>query len=159
MVRGALSLFDKHGVERVIHCGDVCGVEVFDELVGRNCDFVWGNMDDRDPGLDAYLETVGLTPPAAVPLRLTIAGKRFAVFHGHEPAARNMERLTDVDYVLHGHSHRCRDDRVGSVRIINPGALYRAATKTVAILDPVADALAFHEIVADMPAGPSRSVI
>ena len=149
MVRRALSLFDEQGVACVIHCGDVCGVEVFDELVGRPCHFVWGNMDDRDPGLEAYLKTVGLNPPAEIPLRLTIDGKRFAVFHGHESAAREMESMSDVDYVLHGHSHQCRDERVGGVRIINPGALFRAATKTVAILDPATDALTFHEVVSE----------
>ena len=148
MVRRALSLFDEHGVECVIHCGDVCGVKVFDELVGRPCHFVWGNMDDRDAGLEAYLKTVGLNPPVEIPLRLTLDGKRFAVFHGHESAARKMESLSDVDYVLHGHSHECRDERFGGVRIINPGALFRAATKTVAILDLATDALTFHEIAA-----------
>lgn len=149
MVRRALSLFDKHGVERVIHCGDVCGVEVFDELVGRPCHFVWGNMDDRDSGLEAYLKTVGLNPPAEIPLRITIDSKRFAVFHGHESAAGEMASLGDVDYVLHGHTHQCRDERVGRVRIINPGALYRVATKTVAILDLATDALTFHEVASE----------
>lgn len=149
MVRRALSLFDEHGVECIIHCGDVCGVDVFDELVGRPCHFVWGNMDDRDSGLEAYLKTVGLNPPAEIPLRFTIEGKRFAVFHGHESAAREMENLSDVDYVLHGHTHQCRDERVGGVRIINPGALFRAATKTVAILDLATDALTFHEVVSE----------
>jgi len=146
MVRRALSLFDEHGVEQVIHCGDVCGVAVFDEMVGRRCHFVWGNMDDRGGGIEAYLAETGLHPPAEIPLRLTIDGKRFAVFHGHESAAREMERLEDVDYILHGHTHKRRDERVGSVRIINPGALYRAANKTVAILDPSTDELTFHEI-------------
>ena len=149
MVRRALALFDEHGVECVIHCGDVCGVEVFDELVGRPCHFVWGNMDDHDSGLDAYLKTVGLNPPAEIPLRFAIERKRFAVFHGHESAAREMDILADVDYVLHGHTHQCRDERVGRVRIINPGALFRAATKTVAILDLATDELTFHEVVSE----------
>jgi len=148
MVRNAMTVFDEHRVGCVIHCGDVGGMGAFDEMVGRPCHFVWGNCDVCDGPLAAYLISVGLTPPDTVPLRLTITGKRFAVFHGHEAAAASMERLVDVDYVLHGHSHRRRDERVGPVRIINPGALFRARPATVAILDAVTDGLTFYEIEA-----------
>jgi predicted phosphodiesterase len=55
--------------------------------------------------------------------------------------------MTDgVDYLLHGHSHEVRDERVGRTRIINPGALCRAARYTAAILDPDADALEVLEV-------------
>jgi predicted phosphodiesterase len=47
------------------------------------------------------------------------------------------------DYLLHGHSHLTRDERVGRTRIINPGALHRAREKTVALLDTATDALKF----------------
>jgi predicted phosphodiesterase len=42
-----------------------------------------------------------------------------------------------------GHSHVPSEQRSGRVRIINPGALYRAATKTVALLDLARDRLEF----------------
>ena len=45
MVRKATNLFDRLGVERIIHCGDVGGIPVFDELIDRPFDFVWGNTD------------------------------------------------------------------------------------------------------------------
>ncbi|RME37988.1 MAG: YfcE family phosphodiesterase [Planctomycetota bacterium] len=143
--REAVALFDREGVEHIIHCGDVCGTAVFDELVGRPVSFVWGNMDDPDEPLLRYLETVGLTPPSAVPLRLDLDGKRLAVFHGHERAFAQADRL-DVDYVLHGHTHRLRDERIDGKRFINPGALHRARRKTVATLDLSADRLTIHEI-------------
>ena len=120
--------------------------EVFDEMVGRSCRFVWGNCDFPDAGIYAYLQTVGLTPPDDVPLRLEFGSKRFAVFHGHERAAAHMEALDDVDYVVHGHSHQRRDERVGAVRIINPGAVHRASPLTVAVLDVETDELTFHEV-------------
>ena len=146
IVRRAMALFDKEGVDQVIHCGDIGGKDVFDELIGRPCHFVWGNCDRPSAALRSYLETVGLTEPGEVPLRLTLGGKRFAVLHGHEAAASRIESISDADYVLHGHSHARRDERIGTVRIINPGALYRARTKTVAILDPATDELTFHEL-------------
>lgn len=146
IVRRVMTLFDACGVDEVIHCGDVGGSAVFDELVGRSCHFVWGNCDQVNGGLRAYLEGVGLRPPADVPLELTLDGRRFAVFHGHEPQAAGMESLRDVDYCLHGHTHVRRDERVGRMRIINPGALFRARVKTVAILDTGSDALVWHEL-------------
>ncbi|RLS46748.1 MAG: metallophosphoesterase, partial [Planctomycetota bacterium] len=48
-----------------------------------------------------------------------------------------------VDYLLHGHTHVCRDERHGATRIINPGALHRASEFTVALLDTDSDELQF----------------
>lgn len=146
MLRRALAIFDRAGVERVIHCGDVGGQLVFDELVGRQVWFVWGNTDVPSPGLRAYLQTVDLPTPSSVPLMLEWAGRSIAVFHGHEPDFRSAPQTLDVDYILCGHTHARRDQRLGRVRIINPGALHRARPRTVATLDLAADELTFHEV-------------
>ena len=47
------------------------------------------------------------------------------------------------DYLLLGHTHVARDWRLGRLRIINPGALYRASKKTVATLDTRTDAVRY----------------
>ena len=94
----------------------------------------------------AYLRSVGLPEPDGVPLRLNWADKRIAVYHGHEPGFRQAPQALEVDYILHGHTHTQSDHRVGSVRVINPGALHRAAPCTVATLDLRSDALTVHEI-------------
>lgn len=146
IVRRAVALFDSLGVEHLIHCGDVCGTNVFDELVGHPCTFVWGNMDDTDPPLLAYLDSVGIAPPNSKPTRLNLGGKSFAVFHGHEHGFRNAIDSMNVDYILHGHTHVVRDERRGKTRIINPGALFRAKPKTVATLDTSTDKLEFVEV-------------
>lgn len=142
----AVALFDKLGVEHIIHCGDVGGESVFDELLGRPCTFVWGNMDRRDGGLLAYLQCVGIPVPTEVPTRIKLDGKRIAVFHGHERGFQRAVRTLDVDCLLHGHSHVVRDEIHGGKRIINPGALHRARRKTVAVLDTTNDELTFYEI-------------
>ena len=145
-VRTALELFDRLQVVHLIHCGDLGGLEVLDELVGRPCTFVWGNMDVAGSGTRAYLHTVGLPAPHGVPTRLELAGKRIAVFHGHEREFGSYHLHADVDYILHGHTHQRRDERIGNVRLINPGALHRASIKTVATLDLATDELKFHRI-------------
>lgn len=146
-VARALALFDTLGVEYVIHCGDVGGAEVFDHLVGRRCSFVWGNTDWPSGSLKRYLHTVGLPqPPDPPPLRLELEGKLILVFHGHEANFAPAVESGEADYVLHGHTHAPRDERVGRTRLINPGALFRAAKKTVATLNPGTDTLTFHTV-------------
>ncbi len=146
IVARAMALFDSLAVEHLIHCGDVGGQSVFDELVGRALTFVWGNTDYPPPILCAYVESVGFDLPSAEPTRVDLDGKRFAVFHGHEFGFDDAIGTLDVDYILHGHTHCQRDDRCGAQRIINPGALHRARRKTVATLDTATDQLTFHEI-------------
>ncbi len=145
-VRQAVKLFDREGVEYIVHCGDVGGTAVFDELVGRECTFVWGNMDRGSDGIGEYLRTVALREPVEVPSILRLDGKTLAVFHGHERGFRRALRVLDVDYILHGHTHVAGSERVGKKRVINPGALYRARPRTVATLDLTTDELIFHEI-------------
>jgi putative phosphoesterase len=145
-VRAAVALFDSLGVRHLVHCGDVGGSDVFDELIGRPFDFVWGNTDQADDGLVAYLSSLGVKLPEASPVVLELDGSTLAVFHGHEPAFSRALRELQVDYILHGHTHAVRDERRRRTRIINPGALHRATPKTVATLDTQTDVLTFHEI-------------
>jgi putative phosphoesterase len=144
-VRKALDLFDRLSVAHVIHCGDVGGVEVFDELADRSLTFVWGNTDFPDDGLLAYLRTVGIATPTAAPTCVELNGKRFAVFHGHEREFDDLSRI-EADFVLHGHTHVARDEVIAGKRVINPGALHRAAKKTVATIDTVTGRVDFHQI-------------
>lgn len=51
-----------------------------------------------------------------------------------------------IHYLLHGHTHLRRDDRVGHTRIVNPGALYRAKVKTCALINLATDDLTFIEL-------------
>jgi putative phosphoesterase len=151
LVAEALRLFDGLGVEYVIHCGDVGSTAVLDYLVGRPCSFVWGNMDAMHLGLRGYPAKVGLPPPKP-PLRLELGGKVLLVFHGHERGFHEALRVGQADYFLHGHTHYARDERVGRVRVINPGALYHAAPKSVATLDTAADDVRFY--ATDEKSGP-----
>jgi putative phosphoesterase len=146
MVRKAMALFDSLGVTQVLHCGDVGGMDVFDEMAGRKVAFVWGNTDEPEAGAEAYLHTVGIAPPREVPVRLECDGKRIAMFHGHEEGFARALRALDVDYLFHGHTHVARDEKFSGKRVINPGALHRAARKTVATLDTVTDCVTFHEV-------------
>ncbi len=142
----AIELFDSLGVETVVHCGDVGGMAVFDEFVGRDFRFVWGNTDMPGPGIYTYLDSTGIVAPATVPLRFELCGKTIEVYHGHEPEFRQAMAAPRSDYILHGHTHLRRDERIGSTRVVNSGALHRAHVHSVATLDLENDVVEFYEI-------------
>ena len=158
----AIRILKNLGVETFVHCGDVGGERVFDEFAGLRAYYVWGNTDWPDPGLERYAESLGLPPPRSIPLELELGERRIAVFHGHERAFARLAGLVDCDtldefaqaaanydYILYGHTHCALDRRIGSVRLINPGALHRANPHTVATLDLERDRLDFWRVDAD----------
>jgi uncharacterized protein len=141
----AVELLTQRGARKLFHCGDICGTDVLNELAGHDAVFVWGNCDDPYAGLQEYVTTLGLPWPQP-PVRLTIEAKRIAVCHGHEKDFRVAADEPGVDYLFYGHTHRYADQHKGGCRLINPGALHRAAIKTVATLDLLADDLRFWRL-------------
>jgi putative phosphoesterase len=132
------------GAETLIHLGDIGSEEVLEELVVVPAKIVFGNCDDERL-LARHAERLGVEVCHPIGF-LEHASKRIAFSHGHlvplmEAAVRNA-----VDYLLHGHTHEVRDERIGSTRVINPGALHRASRYTVALLDPQADRLRVLEV-------------
>ncbi len=141
----AVRLLEQRGAKHLVHCGDICGEPVLDELTGHHATFVWGNCDSPAPHMRKYVQSLGLPWPEP-PVILELAGKRIAVFHGHERAFASAADRNDLDYVLYGHTHKYADRRIGRTRFINPGALYRARIKTVALLNLKNDRLDFLQL-------------
>ena len=109
-------------------------------LVLGNCD------DERSLARYAELVDVRCDHPAG---RVEVDGRVIAFTHGHIGSAVRDALDDGVDYLAHGHTHEMRDERLGSTRVINPGALFRAARYTVAILDPASDRLEFIDVPRD----------
>jgi putative phosphoesterase len=164
----AICLLEQLGATAFVHCGDIGGEAVLDELAGRQAWLVPGNVDALDPTLMDYGAALGLSVPEEIPLQIEIAGRRLAVYHGHEAgferlirAVRHHDRATfarltrRLDYVLYGHLHKPADARVDRVRLINPGALERTRPYTVATLDLAHDALRFWRV--DEQAAPAAA--
>ena len=142
---GAVALLIEQGAEVLIHCGDLTGPDVVYACAGRPAYFVFGNNDFDEDGLRRAMAAVGATCLGQGG-EVELGGKRVAVTHGD--LDRELRRLTMAapDYLLYGHSHRAADERLGPTRWINPGALHRAARRTVALLDLDSDALRFLDI-------------
>jgi putative phosphoesterase len=132
------------GVQAVIHCGDFTRPEMLSLCAAVPLTFVLGNNDPI-----AELEAAG-HEAGAISLgwggEVTLAGRRIAVTHGHRLGEVRRLLATEPDYLLSGHSHHAGEERVGTIRCVNPGALHRAATYSVAVIDLAKDAVRFLDV-------------
>ncbi|MEM1011654.1 MAG: YfcE family phosphodiesterase [Planctomycetota bacterium] len=143
--RAAVELLQKAKVDAFLHCGDIGDYArpaepVFDALAGTGCHFVWGNNDDVSPAAARYASDLGLVLHEPYE-PFTLGETTIVLAHGDAfSATRRLLREAEStghgpDLLLTGHSHAPHDERIGPVRWINPGALFRTRTKTVATID------------------------
>jgi putative phosphoesterase len=147
-VAAALDLFRAHGVDRLIHCGDITSPRVIERFSGWTADFVFGNCDWDPAGLSATIDAIGgrLHDPFG---ELEIAGRRIAWLHGHDSSLfRSLEAADHYDWLFYGHSHAHERHVTGRTHVVNPGALHRVRVPTVAILDVAANRLEFLSLEA-----------
>lgn len=148
--RRAIDLLVARGAERIVHLGDVGSESVLDLLAGIPALVVFGNCDDSR-NLARYAEILGIEvahPSTIIEFKNVAVGAdaasatetgrgvlRIGMTHGH--LEREVERLFDarIDILLHGHTHEIRDEMIQGVRVLNPGALHRAKTHTVLLLE------------------------
>ncbi len=122
-MRYALKIFRAQGIKVIMHAGDLISAELLEELKEFSMVLSFGNGDD--PLLiSSKAGRVSNRFVCDEMLDLTLAGKRIFMIHGdHRTEQEKRIESGDYDYVIHGHTHRFRDERVGSTRVINPGAL------------------------------------
>ncbi|MFA6134275.1 MAG: metallophosphoesterase family protein [Phycisphaerae bacterium] len=142
-LRTALEMFRAGGASAVVHCGDIGSacVAVLGQS-GLDCYLVAGNMDRQIEAIAEQARQCGVAFSSEV-ITVPLGDGRFlAATHGHTcSVVTDLIAQKKYPYVCHGHTHAWRDQRIGSVRVINPGALHRASVHTVALLDTDADLL------------------
>lgn len=142
MTRAALTQLLSRDADAIVHLGDLCADAVLEELVGLRTASgkdvaafaVPGNMDDDPEELVRHGGCIDVVVghPA---LSFSFGEMRLIAHHGHIARVERAAANADVDVVLHGHSHKVRDENVGRTRFINPGALHRASRYTAAMLN------------------------
>lgn len=133
--RTAVERLLKHGAQQLLHCGDVGSEQVLDLLVGLPAGFVWGNCDHDPYALQRHAQVLGITCFGAVG-RTTLDGRVFSILHGDDHRRmRSLIEAQDCDFILSGHTHVKGTNDIGRIRMVNPGAIHRAMTKTVALID------------------------
>jgi putative phosphoesterase len=125
----------RRGIGVVIHCGDIEDTETVQLFGGLEAHFVFGNCDyDRD-GIRRAVARAGATLHEDFG-HLEREGVRIAFVHGDDAGLlRDLENSGHYDFLFYGHTHVAAEHRTGPTRVINPGALHRARTRTFAILD------------------------
>jgi len=103
-----------HGVELILHAGDVGGREILTELRAiAPVQAVYGNTDrPGEPGLVESLD-------------LSLAGLSVHVSHGHElgsPTPAKLAARYSADVIVYGHTHKPLIERVHGALVVNPGA-------------------------------------
>jgi hypothetical protein len=152
-VKLALARFQHEGVQTILHAGDITSPQILETLADPPAlpkkspqKFeVWlaqGNMD-RHPGLASTAQALFGPDRFAQTQELTFNDVRIALTHGDVwDRLQALIHTEDADkrpfdYVIHGHTHKPKDERTNTTRVINPGALGNAAWRspTYAILD------------------------
>ena len=102
-----------HGVERILHAGDVGTHAVLRELSAiAPVHAVMGNTDGPELDLARLVD-------------LTLDGLQVVVTHGHElgsPTPDKLSRRYAADVIVYGHTHKPLIQTRGSTLIVNPGA-------------------------------------
>ena len=138
--RAGVELLREHGAELLIHLGDIGSESVLEELLGGPARVVFGNCDD-ERSLAQYASILGI-PSEHPGGALELSTGRLAYTHGHLPGVtKDLIEQESPTTLAHGHTHEIRDERIGDLHIINPGALFRARRYTVALLHAEEDRL------------------
>lgn len=121
--------------EYVLHCGDIVSPSTLELFRGLPFYSVLGNGDWDRAGLQSRAIENGMRPPETS-LELIINNRKILVTHGdHANFLARAVNSQEFDFIFHGHSHQASERREGKTLILNPGALYRAATYTLLLLD------------------------
>lgn len=146
LVRSAVAFLHERRPDLILHLGDLETAAVIPYFAGLPVRFLRGN-NDHDPAIAQALADAGL-PPLADEWTGEIDGLSVAATHGHR---RNLvhRHLGRADVLLHGHTHVRRAEKVGPTLVVNPGALYRAAPRTMALLRLPEGEVEWHEVTED----------
>ena len=122
-------------VERVIHCGDIGSPSIPPLLDGWPTDYVDGNVDHDTNDLSQAITAAGGVFHGRF-ADLEIAGIRIAVLHSDDQR-RFQDTIANGSWplVCYGHTHIAKLEEVQAVKVLNPGALYRTAMPSLAIVD------------------------
>ncbi|WP_380677795.1 metallophosphoesterase [Salinigranum sp. GCM10025319] len=149
-IERAVAVFEREGVDTLIHCGDFIAPPVLPFFEGFELHGVLGNNDGELDGLEAGFRALGNGSELHGRLAdLTFDGARVAVLHGESKA--RVEELADsgaYDLVCYGHHHeRDLEERDGCV-VVNPGAHFPTVPRehnTVAVYDTETGDVTFHD--------------
>ena len=133
-----ISLFNEEKVSLVIHTGDIASaksLEKFSKLDSKLVG-VYGNNDRKEKGIKEIAESNDFTfqePPKT----LSLCNKNIAIFHEPDSIDSYLLKNEDIDIVIHGHTHRYRNETKNGILFFNPGesAGMNSGNNAIGLLD------------------------
>ena len=121
-VEKIIDLFNERKVDKVIHTGDITQAKTLSKFSRLNCPLygVYGNNDLQEEGLKEISEKNGFKfqdPPFLVKL----GGRKIVILHEPENIEEIISQEHSIDLIIHGHTHRYRNEEVKGIKIFNPG--------------------------------------
>ena len=133
-----ISLFNKEEIELVVHTGDITNANSLEKFSKLKCKLigVYGNNDRNERGLkDVALKYNFLfqEPPNI----LNLCNRNIAIFHEPDFIDDFLLKNNSTDVVIHGHTHRYRQEVKNHTLFFNPGesAGMLAGSNAIGIID------------------------
>jgi putative phosphoesterase len=131
----AVRMLESLSVEQVIHCGDIGSPEIPALFAAWPTHFVFGNVDYDLPQLRAAIHKAKLKCHERFG-ELQLAGRNIAFLHSDD-GKRFQQTINEnrFDLICYGHTHVAKAEQIGRSLVLNPGALYRASSHTIAVVN------------------------
>jgi putative phosphoesterase len=123
-LRKAVNAIQAAKISVVFHCGDLTSPSMASELNGLEVNFTFGNGDFAARGIENAILATHLNSSCGYRFTGDISGIPIAATHGHmSDILDDLATSGKFRYVFVGHTHRRKDELIGSTRVINPGSL------------------------------------
>ncbi|MCL2349199.1 MAG: YfcE family phosphodiesterase [Planctomycetaceae bacterium] len=133
-VQQAMQTFREFEVSRIIHCGDIGSSEVVPLFRGIATEFVFGNCDGNSNVIREAILREHQTCHDFFG-HIAVEGKLIAFLHGHDQSLFDRELASQRwDMICYGHTHQASLRMSGNTIVMNPGAIARAVTPSVAVV-------------------------
>lgn len=139
MIKAAIKRLNELDVELVLHAGDYISpftAKPYAELKAKMIGVYGNNCAEREKLKEVYAavgkEIVGNFA------EIEAGGKRIALLHGHDEALlRALMEHGVYDVIVHGHDHKAKIIKVGTILVINPGEVggWLYGRSSLAVLD------------------------
>ena len=121
-IKDIINIFNEEEVDCVIHTGDISKPKTLELFSKLDCPLigVFGNNDRIENGLIEICRKYNFDFREP-PFSLNLENKEIVIFHEPDLIDDYLELENEVDLILHGHTHRYREEIINNIIFFNPG--------------------------------------